>query len=327
LRAALEVVLVPHRIRALRRRPCDYRSSFTLDELGVQLDDGTRLRLMFKDLGRRGLVGRAVHAKPAFLHDPLREIEMYRSVLPVAALGTAGCFGALVDRLAGYYWLFLEKVEGWELYQVGSLDVWCGVARWLARLHLRFQHAPEEQCGPAARHLLRYDHDFYWTWPRRAQRFLADASLAAATRQPFERLLDQYGAVVDRLLALPGTLIHGEFYAPNILTREKVDGLRVCPIDWEMAALGPGPMDLAALTAGEWTDADRDAMIWAYHDELVRQGGPAPAPEDLRAALDFCRLHLAVQWLGWSPRHVPPPANSPDWLGEALHLAERLGLN
>src|SRR5205814_144150 len=33
------------------RRPCPYRSSFGLDELDIELDGGTPLALMFKDLG------------------------------------------------------------------------------------------------------------------------------------------------------------------------------------------------------------------------------------------------------------------------------------
>jgi hypothetical protein len=43
-------------------------------------------------------------------------------------------------------------------------------------------------------------------------------------------------------------------------------------------------------------------------------------------ALDYCRLHLAVQWLGWAPEWSPPPEHTQDWLGEALGLARKLEL-
>jgi hypothetical protein len=33
-----------------------------------------------------------------------------------------------------------------------------------------------------------------------------------------------------------------------------------------------------------------------------------------------------VQWLGWSPDWSPPAEHAHDWLGEALHLADKLGL-
>jgi hypothetical protein len=42
--------------------------------------------------------------------------------------------------------------------------------------------------------------------------------------------------------------------------------------------------------------------------------------------LDHCRIHLAVQWLGWSRKWVAPPEHHRDWLVEAIELAERLSL-
>jgi hypothetical protein len=64
----------------------------------------------------------------------------------------------------------------------------------------------------------------------------------------------------------------------------------------------------------------------AYHAALVPREDWPPAPEAFLVALDHCRLHLAVQWLGWSPGWSPPPEHAQDWLGEALGLAEKLGL-
>jgi hypothetical protein len=42
-------------VTSLERRPCAYRTSFPLEELDVELADGTVLRMMLKDLGRGGL--------------------------------------------------------------------------------------------------------------------------------------------------------------------------------------------------------------------------------------------------------------------------------
>jgi hypothetical protein len=131
---------------------------------------------------------------------------------------------------------------------------------------------------------------------------------------------------VERLLDLPVTLIHGEFYASNVLVQQTPMALRVCPVDWEMAAVAPGLMDLAALTAGQWAGTERTALALAYHDALAREGLPSPPIADFLTALDFCRLHVAVQWLGWSPDWLPPAEHRQDWLGEALRLAQRLGL-
>ncbi|TMQ28706.1 MAG: aminoglycoside phosphotransferase family protein, partial [Planctomycetota bacterium] len=138
-------------------------------------------------------------------------------------------------------------------------------------------------------------------------------------------LSERYGRVVERLLSLPLTVFHGEFYASNVLVRERHDTVRICPVDWEMAAVGPGLMDVAALTAGAWSDAERTSLAMAYHAALPPDGS-RPSQEALLTALDWCRLHLAVRWLGWSPGWSPPPEHAQDWLGEALRLAEKLDL-
>jgi hypothetical protein len=43
-------------------------------------------------------------------------------------------------------------------------------------------------------------------------------------------------------------------------------------------------------------------------------------------SLDYCRLHIAVQWLGWSEDWQPPSAHTHNWLGETLQLAQKLRL-
>ena len=42
-------------------------------------------------------------------------------------------------------------------------------------------------------------------------------------------------------------------------------------------------------------------------------------------ALEYCKLHQAVQWLGWLADWSPPTDQTQDWLGEAFRLAEKLG--
>lgn len=213
-------------------------------------------------------------------------------------------------------------MPGLELYQLGDLASWEAVARWLAIMHTRLATWTEPVVQRAR--LLRYDARFYQQWPRRALAFARRADPGVARR--VEWLVGRYDQVVERLVALPLTVIHGELYASNVLVQETAEGPRVCPVDWEMAAVGPGLIDLAALTAGNWTDQDRTSLALAYHAALDLAGDRAPRPADFLTALDHCRLHLAVQWLGWSPDWSPPPEHAHDWLAEALRLAERLAL-
>jgi hypothetical protein len=111
-------------IRQLVRRSCPYTSSFQIDELDVHFNDGSRLQLLLKDLGRDGMLKVACDVRPAFLYEPRREINAYRWILPHAPGGTAAQYGAVLEPMAGRYWLFLEYVAGLQLSQVGSFAAW-----------------------------------------------------------------------------------------------------------------------------------------------------------------------------------------------------------
>jgi len=326
LHRALEKSLTSHfarpcRIAALHRRPYVYSTSFLLEELDVELEDGTCLHLLFKDLSRSGLLEGARVTKPDFLYDPLREIESYQSILGSETMGTAVCYGAVAS--AGRYWLFLEKVAGHELYQEGDLAVWADVARWLAGMHDRFSDRSEELRHTHV-HLLHYDGAYYRRWLDRTQQGTGwgDAAEGAAALRRVASALD---AALERLGTMPVTFVHGELYASNVLVADTPAGRRVCPVDWEMAGLGPGLLDLAALCTG-WDNGSRRVIALSYHAALERRHGWPLGEGDFMTLLDYCSLYLDVQWLGWSPRWSPPPEHARDWLGHALQLIDRLGL-
>lgn len=319
LRAAVEEGLradqVTAGIASIERKPSAYRTSFAIEELDVALNDGTRLPLLVKYVGRDDLLDAAQRAKPSFLYDPVREIAVYQSVLADSGLGTARCYATRADAAAGQYWLILEKFDGVELYQVGEIAVWERAAEWLARMHSRYAGRVAELEAPAR--LLRYDAALLHRWAERAVQFVREAEPSATAR--LRRLAERYNSVADHLMAMPSTLLHGEFYASNVL----VSPSRVCPVDWELAAIGPGLIDLAALTAGKWTEAERRTIAAAYHAALA---GNSVTLEQMLESLDYCRLHLAVQWLGWSSDWTPPREHAHDWLADAIELAERLGV-
>ena len=316
LREALEEALPDAleracRVTELRRRPSPYRTSFGLEELEVTLDESEPLELIFKDLSWATLDDRGRMAKPGLLYDPTREIEVYRRLLAPADFGTPRYYGSVVDPDRDRYWLFLERVAGVELYQVGELERWKEAAGWLAVLHSRFAEDVERHAADAR--LLRHERAYYGRWIEQA----LDHARPEA-RSGLEWLASRYDAVVERLLALPTTVVHGEFYASNVLV---AGGGRVAPVDWEVAAAGPGLIDLAALTTG-WGTSERTALEGAYTAAVPAKIAPADID-----ALNLCRLHLAVQWLGWAPPGWDPPAeHRRDWLGEALGIAEELRL-
>jgi hypothetical protein len=274
-------------VESISRRPFEYRSSAPLAEL----EAGGRT-LILKDLSRDALTDRTRAAKLPLLHDPRREATVYRSLLADANLGTARLDASISDSRRDRFWLVLEKVAGEPLYQLG-FERWAEVARWLGRCHDHF-------AGVSADYLVQYDHPFFKLWPARA-----GVSLPG------------YDAAVARLSALPTTLVHGDFYPSNVLVAPG----RVCPVDWELAGVGPGVLDLAALSLG-LRDEQLDRLAEAYR--LAR----TEPPEATEFAVDLAcaRLQLAVQWLGWSPDWVPPPEHARDWRSELPVLAERVGL-
>ncbi|HEY6550186.1 MAG TPA: hypothetical protein VIY71_03185 [Solirubrobacterales bacterium] len=298
------------------RQPSAYRTSFPLEELDLELGDGTHLRLAFKQLGWEALGEEAQLAKPRFLHDARREAAVYASVLAPAGLGAPRYYGSISEPEKDRHWLFVEWVEGRELYQVGERRLWEAAARWLANAHVTFRQKLELHVETS--HLLDYDERYYWRWMERAREFSRPGQSTTSDRS-LEWLASRYAEVVEPLLALPKTVLHGEFYASNVLVAGEESAPRVAPVDWELAASGPGLVDLAALVSGGWEDEDREAIVDAYRS--------TPGVDFSARQLDLARLHLAIQWLGWAPPGwVPPEGQRHDWLGEALALAERLGL-
>jgi len=324
--AALEPGLSKHLgrqcvIRRLEHRLSDYRSSFFLEELDVRLDDDTSLTLIFKNLNSDALSNEARLARPNVPYDPLREIHIYREVLSQYQLGTPIYFAAITDSPRERYWLFLEKVPGVELYQIGDFALWQQVAQWLARFHLL---GPKLRLLASEARLLHWNRKHYWRSLERARACVHERNPNDTALVDMERIARVYERVVEQLTSYPPTLIHGEFYASNVLVAESSRGVRVCPIDWETAGIGPGLLDLAALVAGRWTDEQREGLATAYWESLPKSWPVAQGFCSFQRTLMCARLALAVQLLGRTREWTPPPEHQHDWLQEAKHLAAQL---
>jgi hypothetical protein len=315
-------------IERLDRRISEYCSSFIIEELDVTLDDGTSHALILKDLSMNALMEGAGRVKPWFFYEPMREIETYHRVLASHQLGTATYYGAVIQEECKRYWLFLERVPPGLLWQQGDLEVWKDVARWLAGMHTFLVPETEQRESAHIAHLLNYNRDFYWRWMRRAATFVCegDKSPERKAATAIRDLEGRYEKVVERLAAMPVTVIHGEFFASNVMIDITSERLRVCPVDWEMAAIGPGKIDLAGLTSGGWTREQKDIMALAYYEALPANRTANYDRQTFLTDLEYCRLHQAVQWLGWSPFWAPPPEHAQDWLKEALDSAKLLGV-
>lgn len=305
----------PEAVTIRARRPIPYRSTFPLEELIVRRADGDEERLVFKDLSCDGAADPVWRIKAPFLHDPLREIETYRDVLAPHELSAPRFRATVIDPEQKRHWLFLEHVDGDPLWQRGENEVWEQAATWLANMHAHF--AERRQGLP--RCLLLHDGTYYRRWLERARDFVRWPVDVGGRAHDFAWLARRASRALDWLAEQPATFVHGEFYPSNILVEPGVPGARIRPVDWEMAGIGPGLLDLAALTSGVWSDMDREMVMRAYRSALPADS--RPTEEELGEGLRRSLLLLAIQWLGWSGEWTPPAEQAHDWLATAIELS------
>jgi hypothetical protein len=238
------------------------------------------------------------------------EALVYRHVLEPVGLSTPRLYAACFDDGGGRAWLFVEHLEPAErLWDGGDA---ARAAAWIGR----FQRlSATALAAPSAAMLKRYDAGYYTGWTRRT---LELARTSRTARPWLKRLCERFEDLIAVLLEPPQVVCHGEYYPRNIL----VQGERIAPVDWESAAVGPGEIDLAAMT--EWWP---DAVVRDSERAYARArwpGGPPPAWERTLAA---ARLYMSLRWLGdagvWR-RGGPPPARFDlvRELGEALGLIQ-----
>jgi aminoglycoside phosphotransferase (APT) family kinase protein len=328
LRAELERALSEHfgserTISQLKVRPNPYRSSFAIHDVSVVVDGDTRLELLVKNLSRQALRRTVISGRPQFLYDPRREINVYRDILAPTSLGTPGFYGALIDGRRDRFWLFMERVCGPQLAETGDFGIWLDVARWLAGMHdCLFSRLAAIPTASRAR-LVNYDERFYGRWAQRTRKFLKRKTVGRNVTRRLEHVISHYETVVDELVALPRGIVHGEFYSFNVIVQEQATGLRVCPVDWEVAGEAPFLVDLAGLIAGSWTIEEKRSLALSYYG--ASQPVATYSPDQFYRALDLCRLHVALQWTGWSEKATHRLRWS-EWAAEALDAAEALGV-
>jgi len=314
---------------ALEREVPPRRSSWAIEDLRLHLSDGSTVDLLWKDLGREAPDSRAQAIKPLNVLEPRRELWMYGSVLAEIGEGPVS-WGSVRDGRQGIHWLFLEPIQGSPLCELGAPDAWIAAAAWLGRFHARFDGAP-----PRCSVLLRHRPRLHRWWYRRALEFAERRRTAegggtgGSEVRRVATLLREIGPAhrraVDRVLSSGRTLLHGEFYPANILVTDDQRDRRVVPVDWEMAAVGPPVLDLAALTSGGWTHVEREAFATAYRDACREAGAACPPLGRLLELLDAALLLLAIQWMGWTEHAWSPPAElDTDWMAQALRSASRM---
>ena len=269
----------------LQRKRSDYSSSYHSDIITVQFDTGENLTLFLKNFGSiRFLKDEAMQRRN-------RERWVYQYLLAGTELGTAKYYGSVWDESQGTFWLLLEFINGTEV-RFCKLKYWIAAAGWLGRLHGYFtQHFDRlNTCD----FLVRHDADFFQS---RAK--LAWSEVSQISRPLADRLasnLDRYHWIVDVMASQPLTLAHGHFRPCNIVVDASIEPLRICPVDWEQAAIGSALYDLAIISDGFESTA-LDQFLEAYRQEAIKHIVALPEKEDLRHIVTCFRFFMAINLL------------------------------
>jgi hypothetical protein len=259
-------------IVGIDRARSEHSSTYEAQILTVRLDGGGELQLFLKDFGAFG------HTKDQMTQRRWRELCVYRELLADANLGTARYYGSAWDDSRGRFWLLLEFVDGVQV-RYCEFDQWVQAARWLGRMQAHFATRP---IGPRERDfLVRHDAEFFGLTAELALRSLSQIS--ARLQRRLEAVVKRYLGLVALMAAQPVTLVHGGYHPQNIVASGDPQSPRVCPTDWEEAALGCGFYDFAYFSDG--FDPNRLAVLMDAYRE-------AAADEGLRIATDREAAHL-----------------------------------
>jgi hypothetical protein len=214
------------------------------------------------------------------------EAMIYREILQPLEASAPILHGVRLDPATQSTWLVLEYVDGFSRGM--SRDSMFLAAVWAAAFH-----RAAEGLRPYPEALTVYDRSYYRGWADRTEDFAA----AARSRRPWlAKVCASFAEHGPDLLGARPTVIHGEYYPHNVLSRQHRE---IHPVDWESAALAAGEIDLASLTEG-WPTSYASRCESLY--QQVRW--PGGAPPEFERALAAARVYLALRWLGESPEQT-----------------------
>lgn len=255
-----------------------------------------------------------------------REVGMYLSLATELPVRTP----ALIAAAPTGDWLVLEAVRPVRRADRWKADDYAKAVRDLAALHERFWGLQEDLTAfPWLGRPLEADFGVHIAAAAQAiERMVTSGRPEALASRPervamLAQLTAQADRVVQPLLDLPATLLHGDYWPGNIaVVREG----RQVVYDWQMASVGPGVLDLFTfVTKSQWSfgalPVEEAELVECYRSELAERTGERWSEAAWDAIWDHARLWRFLQ--EW----VDVLAASPDaLLGANAQSLERLWL-
>jgi hypothetical protein len=282
IRIALEGVVSAElgsaaRVTSISRERNRYSTASPADIVTLGLQDGRTLRVFAK----RPVADPAGNPDKA---DRERELLVYQHLLAGRGLPAPMFHGSHWNASCGSGELFLEYIDDWNL-EYHCLEHWITAATRLAGLHAHFASRQGELARSAF--LLRLDRQYYSEWASRALEVVTRRSDQLG--RTLERPLRSYGETIDLIAGQPLTLVHNDLAPKNVIADTSTSPPRIYFVDWEMAGVGCGLLDLVHLAHGFGEDEQR-SLLSSYCRGL---GGRELLPEgrELRRLLSACSLH------------------------------------
>ena len=282
-------------VTAVRELPAPASTSYALRRLLLDLADGRTLDVLLKDFD----VSR--HAADLALWHGARERYVYETVLAGRDLGTPELHGVVWDEPSGRHWLLLEFVPGRTLRQ-SPIEDWIAAAGWLGRLHGTIAGREAELARPGL--LVSYDDAYFRDIAERALQ--AVGSRSGSLYRRLAAAVDGYKAMIERFCASRPTLVHGSYRPKNVLVDTRAKPVRICPVDWELAAVGPQLHDLACMANEVDHLPTIERFCEAYAKGADAFGLAVTGTDEMLAELDRLRLHRVLRSLARSAEWAYP---------------------
>lgn len=292
---------------SVRRQASPFATLFPADILSVRLKGGGEVSLFLKHLGAE----QADHPEKQRRD---REVLVYQRLFRYPGLPLARFYGERRDHGTGRHHVFLEYVDGWNLkYQ--HMEHWFEAARRLGQLHAHFAERARDLFE--SDFLLRFDHRYFRDWARRAVE--AVGAYSAGFERRLRTLLGPYRQILDMLERQPVTLVHNDLSPKNVIADTSRRPARICFVDWEMAGIGCGLLDLVHLRYG--LDEENAARMLAAYRQGLDGSGLIPTDEiQLARLVAACELHKTLYRLAFSPTWRLPTSRIREWMEDSERL-------
>ncbi|MEI7555341.1 phosphotransferase [Candidatus Chlorohelix sp.] len=233
------------------------------------------------------------------------ELLTYRYLFAQSNRWTPLFYGSF--EVGNEIWLFLEDLGDRTLNKEQTVANLYRAISTLADLHASFELHVARGKLPSKVDLPYYDADKYRQSAVAAlsttELLVKQGNYPAVTSRHLAKLdivVSGYSRVVDTLVQLPQTLVHGEFDADNIIL--SAQDSRVVILDWSTAFFGAGLLDLIDITnfaVNAFGNEMMPKVTQAYLQAYRAISGTPYRVDDLEQALVSAQIEKKMSLIRW----------------------------